>query len=106
MLEIEFNVSNTSISILIDLGACRSYVSPKIVSLCKLDKVKHDQPLTVQLSTGTKWKDSKIVEVYEVILNGFPTKLNLNMLPLGSYDILIGMDWLEQHHVMLDCLQK
>ena len=33
-------------------------------------------------------------------------KVNLNILPLGSYDILISMDWLEQHHVMLDFLHK
>ena len=33
-------------------------------------------------------------------------KINLNILPLGSYDILIGMNWLEQHHDMLDCLHK
>ena len=30
----------------------------------------------------------------------------MNILPLGSYDELIGMDWMEQHHVMLDCLHK
>ena len=42
----------------------------------------------------------------EVNLNGFPARINLNIPPLGSYDILIGMDWLEQHHVMLDCLHK
>ena len=36
----------------------------------------------------------------------FSYQINLNILPLGSYDILIGMDWLEQHHVMLDCLHK
>ena len=31
---------------------------------------------------------------------------NLNMLPLGSYDILIGMDRLEAHKVKLDCYNK
>ena len=29
-----------------------------------------------------------------------------NVLPLGSYDILIGMDWLEAHIVKLDCYNK
>ena len=29
--------------------------------------------------------------------------VHLNVLPLGSYDILIGMDWLEVHKVNLDC---
>ena len=33
-------------------------------------------------------------------------KVNLNILPIGSYDILISMNWLEQHHVILDFLQK
>ena len=33
-------------------------------------------------------------------------KVNLNILLLGSYDILISMDWLEQHHVILDFLHN
>ena len=33
-------------------------------------------------------------------------KVNLNILPLGSYDKLIGMYWLEQQHVMIDFLQN
>ena len=48
----------------------------------------------------------KLVKDYEVNLNGYPKKVNLNILPLGLYDILIDMDWLEQHHVMLDFLHK
>ena len=32
--------------------------------------------------------------------------MKLNVLPLGSYDILIGMDWLEQHRVVLNCYDK
>jgi hypothetical protein len=30
----------------------------------------------------------------------------LNILPLGSYDCLIGMDWLDQHHAIIDCHNK
>ena len=43
MVDIEGNISNNSISILIDPGACQSYVSPKIVDVCKLEKVKHEK---------------------------------------------------------------
>ena len=32
--------------------------------------------------------------------------VKLNVLPLGSYDMLIGMDWLEQHRVVLNCFDK
>jgi hypothetical protein len=34
------------------------------------------------------------------------TREALNILPLGSYDCLIGMDWLDQHHAILDCHNK
>ena len=39
-------------------------------------------------------------------LNGILTKVDLNVLPLGSYDALIGMDWLENHRVEMDCYEK
>ena len=39
-------------------------------------------------------------------MNDFKTSVKLNVLPLGSYDILIGMDWLEQHRVVLNCFDK
>ena len=29
-----------------------------------------------------------------------------NALMLGSYDVLIGMDWLEQNWVVLNCFDK
>jgi hypothetical protein len=34
------------------------------------------------------------------------TNVDMNIIPLGSYDILIGMDWLDKHHVILDFHNK
>jgi hypothetical protein len=34
------------------------------------------------------------------------TQETLNILPLGSYDMLIGMDWLVSHKSKLDCYNK
>jgi hypothetical protein len=39
-------------------------------------------------------------------MNGLNTKPDLNILPLGSYDYLIGMDWLDPHHSLLDFHNK
>jgi hypothetical protein len=36
----------------------------------------------------------------------FPTQETLNILPLGSYDMLIGMDWLDSYKTKLDCYNK
>ena len=40
------------------------------------------------------------------MLNDFLTHVNVNVLPLGSYDLLIGMDWLEENKVLLNCFDK
>jgi hypothetical protein len=34
------------------------------------------------------------------------TKVDLYVMILGSYDIVIGMDWLESHDVILNCKKK
>ena len=56
----------------------------------------------VQLATGTKRGIHDMVTGCSIILNGVNTSVDLNIIPLGSYDILIGMDWLDKHHVVLD----
>jgi hypothetical protein len=39
-------------------------------------------------------------------MNGLNTGEDINIFPLGSYECIIGMDWLDQHHVILDCHNK
>ena len=39
-------------------------------------------------------------------MNGMNTFAYLNIIPLNSYDVLIGMDWLDAHNAILDCYNK
>jgi hypothetical protein len=39
-------------------------------------------------------------------MNGLPNQATLKMLPLGCYDLLIGMDWLASHKTKLECYSK
>ena len=39
-----------------------------------------------------KIKVYELVKDYEVKLNGFPSRINMNVLTLGLYDILIDID--------------
>jgi hypothetical protein len=56
----------------------------------------------VQLAIGTKRKINEIVKDYPLDMDGFSTIADLNIIPLGSYAVLIGMDWLDAHHAVLD----
>ena len=47
-----------------------------------------------------------MVKEFWMDMNRLNTKAYLNIIPLGSYDYLIGMDWLEKNHVVLDYYNK
>src|SRR5713101_8207314 len=83
-----------------------SYITPRVVVICAFKKVKHRKSWLVQLTTGTKRKVSEVVERYPLVMNGLVTCVDINVLPLDSYDVLIGMDWLEAHKVKLDYYNK
>eukprot|EP00253_Pinus_taeda_P016580 PITA_16580 len=97
MVEFEGKISNLSIAVLIDPGATLSYVSPKIVEQCKLLSEKFRIPWLVQLATGAKRQISAKISNCSFSIAGQPITADLNVLPLGSYNIPIGMDWLEKH---------
>ena len=106
MVEIEGMIKSQIISIIIDLGASLSYVSPRIVELCKLVPEKIEKSWPVQLATGTKCKVTSYVKGCKILMNYLNMHVDMNILPLGSYDMLIGMDWLEKHRVILNCYDK
>eukprot|EP00253_Pinus_taeda_P033503 PITA_33503 len=87
-------------------GATLSYVSPKIVEQCKLQAEKFRNPWLVQLATGAKRRVLAKVNNCSLTIAGQPIVADLNVLPLGSYDILIGMDWLEKHWSLVNCKTK
>eukprot|EP00253_Pinus_taeda_P019525 PITA_19525 len=106
MVEFEGKISNLSIAVLIDPGATLSYVSPKVVEHCKLSSERFKNPWLVQLATGAKRRVLGKINNCSLRIAGQPITTDLNVLPLGSYDILIGMDWLEKHWSLVNCKTK
>jgi hypothetical protein len=99
-------INNHAFTILIDSWVSHSYIDPRVVENLNLSRSKHGKSWLVQLATGTKRKVTKLVKSCPVGMNGLSTKAELNIFPLGSYECLIGMEWLDQHHSILDCHNK
>ena len=60
----------------------------------------------MQLTIGTKKQVHHWVRACAFYLNGMPTATHLNVLPLGSYSMFLGMDWLYLHIRKVDCYDK
>ena len=99
-------INNHAFTILIVLGDSHSYIDPKFVEIFQLPRIKHEKYWLVQLATRAKRKVVELVKSCLVGMNGLSTKEYLKNLPLGSYDFLIGMDWLDQHHAILEFHSK
>ena len=79
MVEIEVTINNQPISILIDLGASLSYISPRIDDLCKLVPEKFDKSWLVQLITHIKQKVTSLVRNCKLMMNDFLMNVNVNI---------------------------
>ena len=99
-------INNQTIAILIDSGASHSYIDPKMVERFHFPRSKLGKSWLVQLATGAERRINEMVNECPMEMNGLSTRANLNIIPLGSYDCLIGMDWLDKHHVFLDYYNK
>jgi hypothetical protein len=106
MIEVEGKIINYYVAILIDLGASHCYNYPKRVDRLHLEKSNLGKSSLVQLATRTKRRIHDMVRGCSIILNGLNTNDDINIITLGPYDILIGMDWLDKYHAVLDCHRK
>ena len=95
MIEVEGNINDQPIVILIYSGAIHSYLDPKMVEILYFPRINLGKSWLVQLATGAKRKINEMVKACPMEMNGLCTKSNLNIIPLGSYDSLIGMNWLD-----------
>ena len=60
----------------------------------------------MQLAIGAKKLVHHWLRTCAFDLNGMPTIAHLNVLPLESYNMLLGMDWLYLHRTKVDFYNK
>jgi hypothetical protein len=78
----------------IEYGASHIYINANIVERFHFQMSKHKKYWLVQLATGAKRKINEFVKDCTIDMNELSTKVDVNIIPLGSYDCLIGMVWL------------
>nr|GEY84721.1 putative reverse transcriptase domain-containing protein [Tanacetum cinerariifolium] len=93
-------------SILFDTGTDRSFVSTAFSSRIIITPTALDHDYNVKLADG------RIVGLNIIIrgcmLNFLNHPFNIDLIPveLGSFDVIIGMDWLAKYHAVIICAEK
>nr|GEV72338.1 putative polyprotein [Tanacetum cinerariifolium] len=101
-----FLLNNRYASILLDTGADRSFISTTFSSLIDIISTPLENSYDVELA------DEKIVRV-NTIMQGWtlnflnhPFNIDLVYVELGSFNVIIGMNWLRKYHAVIVCDKK
>ncbi|KAJ9547141.1 hypothetical protein OSB04_019684 [Centaurea solstitialis] len=101
-----FLLNNHPASMLFDSGADRSYVSlefrPKINKKSQNLKEEH----IIEYSNGELVKANKVVRKCTLGLAGKDFSIDLIPINIGSFDIIVGMDWMSNHRATICCAEK
>eukprot|EP00253_Pinus_taeda_P021555 PITA_21555 len=99
-------INNIPLSVLIDPGATDSFISPSTILRCGLTAHEQSNFRMVEMASGSQQSVGSIVRDCSVNIGGYDTKLNLYSTTLETYDLIVGMDWLESHKAILDCYNE
>nr|GEU59940.1 putative reverse transcriptase domain-containing protein [Tanacetum cinerariifolium] len=101
-----FLLNNFYASMLFDSGADRSFMSTTFSVLLDVAPFTLDTSYAVELADVRISKTNIILRGCTLGLLGHPFKLDLMPVELGSFDVIIGMDWLAKYHALIICNEK
>ncbi|GJV43254.1 putative reverse transcriptase domain-containing protein [Tanacetum coccineum] len=101
-----FLLNNRCASILFDTGADRSFVSTAISTLIDIIPTTLDHGYDVELADGRIIGVNTVLRGYTLNFLNHPFHIDLMSVEMGSFDVIIGIDWLTKYHTVIDCAKK
>ncbi|GJX14913.1 putative reverse transcriptase domain-containing protein, partial [Tanacetum coccineum] len=101
-----FLLNNRYASLLFDTGADRSFVSTAFSSQIDITPSTLDHYYDVELANGRIIGLNTILRGCTLNLLNHPFNINLMPIELGSFDAIIGMDWLAKYQAIIVCAEK
>ncbi|GJT94492.1 putative reverse transcriptase domain-containing protein [Tanacetum coccineum] len=96
-----FLLNNCHASMLFDSEADRSFVLSTFSALLTLDT-----SYAIELADGRILETNVVLRGCTLGLLGHPFDIDLMPVELGSFDVIIGMDWLAKYHALIVCDEK
>ncbi|GKB72790.1 putative reverse transcriptase domain-containing protein [Tanacetum coccineum] len=92
--------------ILFDSGAEKSFVSSAFTPFINIAPTALNTSYEVELADGNVVSTNTVLQGCTLVLLNHVFKIDLLSTQLGSFDVIIGMDWLSYHRAVIDCYEK
>ncbi|GJV06304.1 putative reverse transcriptase domain-containing protein [Tanacetum coccineum] len=101
-----FLLNNRYAKILFDTGVDRSFVSSTFSALIDITPTTLENHYDVELADGKIIGVNTIIRDCTINFMNHPFNIDLMHVPLGSFDVIIRMDWLTKYHGVIICDEK
>ncbi|GJS86192.1 putative reverse transcriptase domain-containing protein [Tanacetum coccineum] len=101
-----FLINNVYASVLFDTGADRSFVSSTKSEYINIPPTALDTNYSVELADEKSLTTNTILRGCTLNLQNHLFKIDLLPIELGSFDVIVGMDWMAEHHAEVVCYEK
>nr|GEZ26310.1 reverse transcriptase domain-containing protein [Tanacetum cinerariifolium] len=92
--------------ILFDSGADKSFISLSFASRIKIPPITIDAFYDIKMADGNLVSTNTVIQGCTLTLLNQPFEIDLMPIKLGSFDVVIGMDWLSKNHAKFFCDEK
>ncbi|GKA50665.1 putative reverse transcriptase domain-containing protein [Tanacetum coccineum] len=92
--------------VLFDSGADRSFISISLASMLNILSITIDTFYDIEMADGNLVSTNTVIKGCTLTLLNQPFEIDLMPIKLGSFDVVIGMDWLSKYHAKILCDEK
>ena len=92
--------------ILFDSGASHSFVASSFVKTHNMKMNIGNHEWHVRIPTGETQVSRAVCKRCPLTLSDLKMPADLVVMEMKDFDIILGMDWLSEHHAFIDCKEK
>ncbi|GKE59138.1 putative reverse transcriptase domain-containing protein [Tanacetum coccineum] len=92
--------------VLFDSEADKSFIFISLASMLNISPITLDTTYDIEMADGNLVGTNTVIQGCTLILLNQPFEIDLMPIKLGSFDVVIGMDWLSKYHARIICDEK
>ncbi|GJT73950.1 putative reverse transcriptase domain-containing protein, partial [Tanacetum coccineum] len=92
--------------VLFDSRADKSFVSISLASMLNISPITIDTFYNIEMADGNLVTTNSVIQGCTLTLLNQPFEIDLMPIKLGSFDVVIGIDWLSKFHAKILCDEK
>ncbi|GJT35867.1 putative reverse transcriptase domain-containing protein [Tanacetum coccineum] len=101
-----FLLNNRYASVLFDSGSDRSFVNTRFSSMLDIERIRTKSRYEVELADERVVSTDTVLKNCVLKLANHLFEIDLMPIELGTFNVIIGMDWLVKHNVVIVCGEK